>query len=81
MEVEDKGDEVHISINSVNKSLCLKSNHLGSQLETYIFIQFMECGGVCVVSVLVRSLKLSTHSSSCKNGWVTIHFLLQRFQG
>ena len=40
-----------------------------------------ECGGVCVRPVLVRSLKLSTHSTSCKNGWVTIHLLLQHFQG
>ena len=30
---------------------------------------------MCVRLVLVRSLMLSTHSTSCKNGWVTTHFL------
>ena len=51
-----------------------KSDHSLVSLEECGGVCLEECGGVCVRPVLVRSLKLSTPSTSCKNGWVTIHY-------
>ena len=63
---------------SINQSRTLAGSTTTRQLNNNN--QVMECGGVCVRLVLVRSLMLRTHSISCKNGWVTTHFL-QHNQG
>ena len=61
--------------------LIMHTLYLSIYLYIYLSIYLsMECDGGCVRLVLVRSLMLSTHSTSCKNGWVTTH-LLQRNQG